>query len=366
MPSFFRSVAPSGKRSLAFVGRAASRLLTTLQSVYRPERQDIVPETGQGSDRDEETVTSILAAADSGTSDSSSDTSELLDSYSSDSSTEDAEDENAVLNALSEDELEYAASMSDIDADDAELAIPSNPNLSDVDEAVQSGVHSGCAASVTRRRNTHSAVRRPYHPYRYSAAPFSPATSHLQEHLTNSPIRGRRDFCRAHHLPSQASAIEEVDALSRRHTSACTGCPPSRVSPVNSSGSDGWDSRDRKRKRGPDDAAPAAGPSTSLAERPRIRRRLSAPRPRCTRETCLALNLHLLAACPSAPNSDDEDAWSNTAQPSDTDPDPAAEHHAYRRAVRAFRRGEKRLRDDADNSIDEPGPSTKRQRSGEQ
>ncbi|KAI9058964.1 hypothetical protein FKP32DRAFT_1196662 [Trametes sanguinea] len=110
-----------------------------------------------------------------------------------------------------------------------------------------------------------------------------------------------------------------------------------------------------------------AGPSTSEDERPSVRRRCSASPPRCTRETCLSLNLHLLDGDAGAHRSDDDDDdWSNVAQASDTEPEhPEVEEATVRLCGTASRiarprRHPRRRREDSE----EPGSPSMRSKKG--
>ncbi|KAI0660276.1 hypothetical protein C8Q70DRAFT_979995 [Cubamyces menziesii] len=104
MARFFSTTASSAsKRSLAFIGRTASRLINTIQSaVHRPEHQQVLSETVDGEstppqiqttpDVDTETV----AATDEG-GETSSEESEVLDIVTSEDS-DDTEDESTAAN----------------------------------------------------------------------------------------------------------------------------------------------------------------------------------------------------------------------------------------------------------------------------
>ncbi|KAI0350276.1 hypothetical protein OH77DRAFT_1593645 [Trametes cingulata] len=199
------------------------------------------------------------------------------------------------------------------------------------------------------------------HPHRDpTVAPASPSTSNSSAHLDDYPVRNDDDSLRA---PSPSSGESSPGPSTPRSSST-----------AESSESSSSPSRDgRKRSRGPDDDHDGSHSDAEVissdrhppTRRPRKRRRrVSLPPPVCTRETCLARNLHLLGNDNlRSPQSDNEDTWSNTAQPpSDTEREPIPELSILAQARSAHRRQLKRARGDDDPG---EGPSSKRRKRDE-
>ncbi|KAI0643273.1 hypothetical protein C8Q79DRAFT_978046 [Trametes meyenii] len=366
MPGLFRTLAASSKRSLAFVDRAASRILNTLQRGAPALQHEDTPPTDVSSiipplpdnidNINEEAIPTPILLADNASSDSSQEPSDFDDDVtdkSGDDSTDDRHAEVRATPSVSEGRAENA------DSEPATVSTHPQP-----DEATEAPVTIATPSRVQVRS----------YPYHYAAAPFARrSAANIQTHNDTSHIRSRREFF----LPRTQSegAVPE--------TRVVTGCPLSQNDEASAhstlsgecstshAGCSG-PSRGRKRSREPEHDFDEGESSSEISRRrPRTRRRLSNPHPRCTRDTCLARNLHVLDFDgPSCPRSNDEGAWSHTAQASDSECDPAS-RRVYSQMIEDWHRRRtcrKRGRDhDTDpDSIEEAGPSRKRRREGNQ
>ncbi|KAI0821740.1 hypothetical protein BC628DRAFT_1393329 [Trametes gibbosa] len=304
MPLFLRSLAASGKQTLAFIDTAASQILRTLcTSTHTLEDvSSFSPENATSAS----TSNFVFSAPES--------ESEFEDlSVSSDPDTDTGnESSQRIENPSFQDDSEMAETC-DQAADSIPLELdaeaPATFSISPQNRPAYPG----------------PSRRVPYHPYMYSTGIFSPGSANRREHLASSPFRRHRSFVRSCSLPPP-SAMEPVRA------------PPSKRSL-----SVGPSSPSTKRPRDPDSGSDDLGEDS---ERPRTRRRFSVPQPICTRAACH----HRARSHPEedheASLSDNEDAWSTAAQPSDTEPDP---NDAIFR-VRTGRSVRKRLREERDDS----------------
>ncbi|CDO73872.1 hypothetical protein BN946_scf185016.g29 [Trametes cinnabarina] len=300
MSRIFRTIAPQSKRRLSFVGRAASRILNTLQITVRGTDTQSVASEPESGEETEETIYPL--SDDQSSSDHVSEYSgsdvESSELQSSDTNNEDSTDEDG------SDVGEYATS---------ESVVSEDTNATQTSTAVNAETEPtqtfplGTSLIISTFEGTTPSDRvltgRFDAPVGYTTAPDAagPLGTQGDQEVT---VHTRREFL---YLPSLAIDRETTHS---RASERQLFEEPFAEDPLRWCG--------RKRGREDDKDSVEEGPSTEAEERPRIRRRCSAPRPRCTRETCLALHL---PPPDRTPNSDDEDTWSSAAQASETEPD---------------------------------------------
>ncbi|KAI0665602.1 hypothetical protein C8Q78DRAFT_552200 [Trametes maxima] len=368
MPALFRAIAASSKRSLAFVDRATSRILNTLNRVAPTPQHD--------------NVSPIDVESSTNASSSTSDIEEEIDTEIH--SENDANSESSQVSSDSDEDAAEETEEDCLSGDERPVYSVGASGTEEYTEIVNSGTTSvlaqpqpdeaeQIAVTATATSSQVQPQRRSY-PYRYATAPFAPGSVNIETHLDSSPIRSRSDYLLPHTQAQEAvPEIERPSGCSlnrgQNNTAEFAHATPNGEFSRTYAGCSS--SRGRKRSREVERDFDEGGPSSEMVERrPRIRRRLSNPHPQCTRENCLARNLHLLDSdAPSRPLSDDEGAWSHAAQASDSEDDPGS-RIAYSQMLddrRRRRTCRKRTRDQSADSdlTEEDGRSRKRRRGGE-
>ncbi|KAH9895860.1 hypothetical protein C8Q73DRAFT_689802 [Cubamyces lactineus] len=305
MTPFFSTTASSaGKRSLAFIGRAASRLINTFQSaVHRPDQQQTLSETAG-----EENTSSRSQAVPEIDAESVTDADE----------DEDTSTEESVQDLVaSEDSNDTEDLMVDPSAEGT-TELQSNPRYS------------------------------PFRARREFLLPRAPTPPRVAPSEDNAPEL------------QQASPSDQPDQAFPAHAT--------QTVPTSASATHRGTKRARTPEDDGSSEESDAGPSTSPLRRPHVRRRLSIPHPRCRRERCLARHLHMLDRFPSERRaaSDDEGAWSTTPQAGESEPEPETamqEDAPARQHLSLPQNPRRRSRDARDDDHDaETGTPSKRSR----
>ncbi|OSC98627.1 hypothetical protein PYCCODRAFT_1480519 [Trametes coccinea BRFM310] len=321
MPRLFNKIARKGSRSRSLVGRAASLFLNTLQNtLHAPATQVPASQPGGASglaslEQPTDTVDTSDDSADETTSEDASSGSDVSEPHSSDSGIEDSDssDEDEAYNASSDDEQGAAAPTSAPVGTVNAIPPVSLDGVEGVTQELFGGempLFSTFAGGVPSDQASPFPENLPFGYFTFSIA--AGTTSDTGSVAATAVITGR-DVIELQSHPSPTEGATSGDQLDEAFVE-----DPFAPCPLGNRGT--------KRPREAEEDLGGAGPSATseeLEERPTVRRRCSASPPRCTRETCLALNLHLLDghAGPSRSESDDEDEWSNTAQASDTEPE---------------------------------------------